>query len=108
LALIDVEINIYGRNREQTLRLDDPLRGDIRKYVTNCALRRADVGGHLMRFQEQMNLSRNLQAAGNAPEAGRVKTAAEYILNDAHKATDELISTAKEGNSLVDRLQKLS
>ena len=105
LALIDVEVGVFGRNREHSIRLNDELRGEVRKYITDCALRRADIGMSLAAFDREMQLSRDLQAAGNNVQADAVAArASNGPLTEAHKAMDELIATAKTGQAIIDKL----
>lgn len=104
LALINVEVMIFGRNREHSIRLNDDLRGKVRKYVTSVALRWADIGVHLSKFDQQMMLARNFQAAGDGQQADRTIEAANVPLAAAHKATDDLISTANKGAELIKEL----
>lgn len=106
LALIDVEVGVFGRNREHTIRLDHSLRDEVRKYITDCALRRAEIGMKLAEFDRQMQLSRDLQAAGNGPQAQRMEEqAANGALNEAHKAMDELITRARGGDAIIGKLE---
>lgn len=106
LALIDVEVGIYGRNREHSIRLDDDLRGEVRKYMTSVALRRAEVAMELAGFDRQIQLANNLRAGGNATGALRTEeAAANGPLAKAHKAANDLIATAKSGGEIIKKLE---
>jgi hypothetical protein len=40
LQLLDVEVNVFGRNREQIIHLPNPVRENMRRFVTDCANRK--------------------------------------------------------------------
>ena len=40
LALLDTEINVFGRNREQIVHLPSQVRDNVRKFMNDCAIRR--------------------------------------------------------------------
>jgi hypothetical protein len=65
LTLVDVEINVFGRNREQIIHLPNPVRENVRKFVTDCAIRRAEIGNHLGELLKIMTLADQLQAQRN-------------------------------------------
>jgi hypothetical protein len=46
LALLDIEWNVFGRNREHLIHLPDPAREKVRKFVTDCAIRKAEIGNY--------------------------------------------------------------
>ncbi len=104
LALIDVEVGIYGRNREHSIRLNDDLRSEVRKYMTNVALRRADVLVNLDVFYQQRKLVNDCRARGDETNALKVEAAASEPLRKANKATDELITAAKTGDEIIKKL----
>lgn len=104
LNLIDVEIGVYGRNREHTIRLDDDLREAVRDYVTVCALRRADIAMALAAFDRQMELFRDREAKGDTAGAERANLEARASLQAAHRSTDELVASAERGGSLLQRM----
>ncbi|MEQ9144612.1 MAG: hypothetical protein RLO08_09660 [Parvibaculaceae bacterium] len=106
LALFDAEVNIFGRNREFAIRLDNGLRDEVRKFVTNCALRRSEIGMYLATFQQSMELADRLRASGDGPQSERVRVEASDTLVKAHKAMDDFISTAERGNDIISKLQK--
>jgi hypothetical protein len=106
LALIDAEVGIFGRNRELSIRLNDDLRGNVRKYVTDIALRRTDIAVALNDFERQMILARDLRANGDATGGSRVEQSASIgPLAKANLAADDLIATAKTGSEIITKLQ---
>ena len=106
LALLDSEIHIFGRNRENIIRLDGKLRNDVRKFIVDCGLRRSAVVGQLGLFDNKMGLARQLRANGDGPQATRVEQEAMAFLEEAHRATDELIAVVEQrAPTLVTRLQ---
>jgi len=90
LDLIDVEIQIYGRNREHLIAIDDDkLRRDIRDYFTRIAGHVARVRIHLKHFQE--NYRRNHPSHYPDPSpAEEMQQVADGALAAAHRACDSL------------------
>ncbi|HUF56059.1 MAG TPA: hypothetical protein VMM55_05795 [Thermohalobaculum sp.] len=106
LALMDVEVNVFIRNREHMIRLEDSVRGEVRRYITRCNLRRVEVAQHLAIFDDQMKLSRQLRANGDTMQAEtREAAAVTGPLSEAHRATNDLISTAKGGAEILRKLE---
>jgi hypothetical protein len=102
LALLDVEINVFGRNREQLIYLPPELRTRIRTHVTDCALRRAEIGNYLSAFSNQWNQADQLFREGNGAEAQRIRDQANAgPLTAANKALDALVLRAKDSSALV-------
>ena len=50
LALLDIEFNVFAKNREHMIHLPNPVRDNVRKFVNDCAIRRAEIGNHLFQF----------------------------------------------------------
>jgi hypothetical protein len=102
LCSLDVEINVFGRNREQLVYLPAGVREIVRKFVTDCAIRRAEIGNHLTTFTNQWNLANQLQGQGDGPQAQRVRDQAKKeSLDAAHKALDALVLRVKDTAALV-------
>ena len=59
----------------------------------------------LAEFDRLTKLGDDLQAAGNGPQAQRIRGDANVALQSAHKSVDDLIARAKEGQAVIDRLQ---
>lgn len=106
LLLIDVEINIYGRNREHTILIDDKNRNAVRNFMNDVALKRAEVAEKLGSFQSQIKLAEQVRAQGRAPEAGRIEDQSDAILEEAHKATDRLIALVNKGDNIRSDLSR--
>ncbi|WP_338609975.1 hypothetical protein V6617_06980 [Pelagibacterium nitratireducens] len=107
LALLDVEIGIFGRVREQTIRLPDDLRSDLRKFVTDCALRKYEASQKLSTFYEQNDLSKRLEVNGSLEESTGAKSAANIALSEANRAIDDLVVTVDKADGLVARLNTI-
>jgi hypothetical protein len=106
LMLLDVEVNVFGRNREQLIYLPPALRDRIRKFVTDCAIRRAEIGNHLSTFSNQWALADHLLAQGNGPQAQRVRDdATAGPLAAAHKALDALVIVVTGSTVLVNDIK---
>jgi hypothetical protein len=108
LMLFDVEVNVFGRNREQIIHLPNPLRENVRKFVTDCAIRRAEIGTHLAQFTNLMAFANQLQSQGQAPQAQQVRNQqANVPLAKANQALDQLAVRVKDSTDLVNSLKKL-
>jgi len=108
LALLDIEVGVFGRNREHITHLPNPVRENIRKLVTDCAIRRAEIGNHLSEFSRFMALADQLQSQGDAPQAQRVRTqTAEVARRNANQALDQLVARVKDSIDLVNSLKKI-
>src|SRR5215831_6634612 len=58
LALLNIEFNVFSKNREHIIHLPNPVRDNVRKFVNDCASRRAEVGNHL--FQLIVDLCKSI------------------------------------------------
>lgn len=106
LDLIDVEIQIYGRNREHLIAIDDDkLRRDIRDYFTRIAGHVARVRIHLKHFNE--NFLRDHPANyPNPSRAQEMQQVADGALAAAHGACDSLRDLINsKGTGLENRLR---
>jgi undecaprenyl pyrophosphate synthase len=108
LALMDVEISVFGRNREHIIHLPADLREKTRKFVTDCALRRAEIGNFLAAFQAKWTLADQMQSHAQSPvEAQRIRDDSNVPLNAAHKALDELVDRVRDSTTLVADIRKI-
>lgn len=107
LMLIEVEVQIYGRNREHLIHLPDDMRGPVRDFMNDIAVKRAEVADKLTQFNQIWNQANQLEVQGSGPQAGRTKSDALVPLGEAQKAADKLVSIAKDGSGLVDRLSSI-
>lgn len=107
LALIDVEVGIYGRNREHLIHLPDGIRNDVRKFLNEVAVKRLEVANKLDQWSRAWRLADQIQAEGRGPEAQRERDRALPLLQEAHKAADKLVAIANGAAPLLDRLSTL-
>jgi hypothetical protein len=108
LGLLDVEINVFGRNREHIIHLPNPMRENVRKFVTACAIRRAEIGTNLAQFVNLITLADQLQARGDGPQAQRVRNEqAEVARRNANQALDQLVTRVKDSVDLVNSLKQV-
>ena len=101
LALLDVELTVFGRNREHTIYLSLETRDKLRKFMNACAIKRAEITNFLAEFYKQNALADQLTASGQAPQGQRVKNDALLILNNANSAADQLFQQVREGEQLL-------
>ena len=108
LALIDAEIAIFGRNREYSIRISPDLRGELRKYINQIAIIRTRILGNLNQWEILYNQAREIIPESIDTTATSTENGAQYYLNQANIATDDLISSARDGKDLIQRLEKES
>jgi hypothetical protein len=97
LALLDIELNVFGRNREHIINLPPATREPLRRFVNTVAIKRAEIGNFLTEFYKQIALVDQLTASGQGPQAQRVKDAASAILGKANAAADQLYQLVQGG-----------
>ena len=105
LALLDIEFNIFGRNREHIIHLPNPARENVRKFVTDCAIRRGEIGSYLAQFTSLWTLANQLQSQGQAFQTQQQQATAQ--LNLANQALNQLDSRVKDSASLVKSLEEV-
>jgi hypothetical protein len=105
LALMDVEINVFGRNREHIIHLPEQLRDRVRKFVTDCALRRAEIGNFLGQFNQLCRLADELQSQGHAQQAQTVRDQANGPLANGSRALDDLVTRVQDSINLVNEIK---
>jgi hypothetical protein len=73
LALLEVEIGIFGRNREHIIALPSETRRKLREFMNNCAIKRAEIANLLGEFYRQTALADQLmhRAKGHRHSASR-------------------------------------
>ena len=64
LGLIDVEIGVYGRNREHLIHLPEQARTDVRAFMTDCAVKKTDIAAKLDAFYRLNELANQTQIEG--------------------------------------------
>jgi hypothetical protein len=108
LTLIDVETGVFGRNREHLIHLPQPLRDKVRRFVNECGLRRAEIGNHLALFQSKWKLADELTAAGQGPQAQRVRDECQSPLADANKVLDTIATHVQNSANLVSAIKSIT
>lgn len=107
LNLIDIEITIYGRNREHMVLLPDDTRENIRTFMNNCAIKRAEIQNKLQDYYDYNRLADQVQSQGRGPEASRLREAGTQPLTDAQRAADQLTVIGKDAKTLIQELASL-
>jgi hypothetical protein len=106
LALLDIEFNVFSKNREHIIRLPNPVRDNVRKFVNDCAIRRAEIGNHLFQFNNSWAYANHLHTRGQMVEAQRVrKEEAEMARHNADQALGQLVVRVKDSADLVNSLK---
>lgn len=104
LSLLDVEIGVYGRNREHLIHLPPDERENVRKLINNIAIKKAEISQGLESFYEASRLADQVQAAGRGPEAGRIRSDANDHLQIAQTAADKLVQIMNTATSQINLL----
>jgi hypothetical protein len=107
LALLDIEFNVFGRNREHIIHLPNPVRDSVRKFVNDCAIRRAEIGTHLAQFTNFWTLAGQLQSQGQASQAQQANQQANVARANANQALDQLATRVKDSADLVNNLKQV-
>ena len=107
LNLIEIEIQIYGRNREHLIHLPDDLRGPVRDFMNDIAIKRAEVANKLNEFYQMNAQADQLQVQGHGPQSQRVRTDALTPLGVAQVAADKLVTVSKDGSPILTKLASL-
>src|SRR6266516_965346 len=88
-------------NREHIIHLPDLVREKVRKFVTDCAIRRGEIGNHLAQFTSLWTLANQLQSQGQASQAQQVRNQqANVPLASANQALDQLATRVKDSADL--------
>ncbi|MDM7983260.1 MAG: hypothetical protein QUV02_02335 [Maricaulis sp.] len=106
LDLIDVEIGIFGRNREHLIAIeDDKLRRNVRDYLTRVASHVARTRIQLRQFSAN-NLQGDPQRYPDPVGAQRSQQLAQEALDGAHTTCDSLRDLVNSrGTSLASDLK---
>ena len=75
--------------------------------MNECALKRVEVVQRLDQFYQLNNLANQMQAQGDAPQAGRIRTDAGVPLYAAQQAADKLVAIGNEATELLRELNNL-
>ncbi len=105
LALMDIEFNVFGRNREHIIQLPEPLRDRVRKFVTDCAVRRAQIGNYLAAFTSKWALADQLLGQNQGLQSQQARAESGPPLAEANKVLDELSVRVQESSSLINDIK---
>ena len=91
---------------EQIGHLPNPVRDNVRKFVNDCAIRRAEIGNHLFQFNNSWTYANQLHTRGQMVEAQRVREEeAEMARHNADQALAQLVVWVKDSADLVNSLK---
>jgi hypothetical protein len=108
LILLETEIGIFGRNREHIIALPPDVRGPLRAFVNNCAIKRAEIGNFLTEFYRQWALADQMESSGQTPEGQRVRAnAAAGPLQKANAAADRLHQLLPDADKVLAELESV-
>lgn len=107
LALLDVEIQIYGRNREHLIHLPEEERKLVRKFMNDVVALRAETAQGLDRFYELTRLADQAQTEGRGSDAQELRATASVPLIAAQTAADRLASISSTGNQIIAKLESI-
>jgi hypothetical protein len=111
LALLQIELDVFGRNREQIIHLPPDTRAALRQFMNSCAIKRAEISNFLTDFYQQSGLANQLaqqsqqqahtttlQPSGALANAS---AAAARALTSANAAADQLYQLKPDGDEVL-------
>lgn len=101
LALLDAEISIYGRNRENLILLNRSTRATMRTFMSNITIRRARAGHFLNMFDQAWNDARTMEIAKDHEGMNARRAEGDKFLNRAHEALDRMKEEAAGKDALI-------
>ena len=99
LKLIELEVAVFGRNRENIIHLPQEVRDKLRRFINQVDIRTAEIRYHLAEFSRLWALADQLQANGQGPQAQRTRTDANAPLGRANTSADQLVLLKQEGEA---------
>jgi hypothetical protein len=105
LALLDIEFGVFSRNREHIIHLPDLVRENARKFVTDCAIRKGEIGNYRSQFLQALALANQLQNQGQAQQAQQSHQQAQALAASANQALDQLATKVTSSADLVNSLK---
>lgn len=100
LELIEVEMNVYGRNREHLIHIENrDLRKKVRDFFTDIAVQLAKIKENIELFNKAYNLSNQDLDGKKIHEEN-----AAIFLKNAHASCDRLVQIATKKDSLLKEL----
>ena len=103
IDLLEVEISIYGRNREHLIHIKDKqARKNVRDFYTNVMIQVVKIKEALSLFSEASKFRNACQ--NGSEEYVRHNENALAFLGDAHTACDRLVRLANQKNELLNDL----
>jgi hypothetical protein len=105
LVLMEVEIGVFGRNREHLTRLPEKPRERLRKLLNSIAIKRAEAVNYLTEFYRQVELADQLFAQGQGPQSQRIRNTADAALARANKAVDQIVAVSQNSTSIISELE---
>jgi hypothetical protein len=119
LRQLDIEFDVFGRNREHLVHLPNPVRENVRKFVNDCTIRRAQIATYRSLWFDWWRLVDKLRNQGQAAqewgsqgqaaqeqlEQAELVRKANEALAKANKALDQLAIRVKDCADLVNSLK---
>ena len=104
IDLIDVEINIYGRNREHIILIaDKETRKKIRELFSNTSICIANIRQSLNLYNEAYRTMSNVESFH--VDYSKYKENVTYFLNEAHKYADRLVKLKSDNSNLAEEIK---
>jgi len=105
IDLVDVEIIVYGRNREHLIHIKNKdTRKSIRDFFTDVTIQVSRIRNNLSFFQNEMD-RRNQFPINSAQYSLHQRNATEF-LNKAHACCDKLVTLGNQKESLIRNLNE--
>jgi hypothetical protein len=106
LNLLDVEIAVFGRNREHLVVLPAELREKVRAFINQCGLRKAEISGLLTLFTNKWNQANDMETQGHGPQSQHVRQEAAALLAKAKAVLDQLVLRGKDAPAIMSDLRQ--
>lgn len=108
LTLIEVEIGIYGRNREHLIRIPEIQRAKMRNFMNDIALSHAKAKNSLNEFYRLRAEIGTLDIQNNKNAISERNNRADRMLSEAHASVDRMITLSKDSHQLINEIKDRS
>jgi hypothetical protein len=103
-VLLDTELNVFGRNREQIIHLPNSVREGVRRFINDCSIRKAEMGYHLGELVKIIAIADQLQAQGQTAQAQQLR--APTVAGAASQSPSSTQSTCQSGKGQCGACEK--
>jgi len=106
LDLIELEVTVFGRNREHLIYVDDNAREIVRKFMNEVAIRRGEIARSLNDFYQQRRLLQEAEKMRDEEQQFLARQNSKKSLEDANRAADTLVQLAATTDGIIQALAR--